>query len=84
MCRDTVWRASKERPYTVMHHARALTHVANLQGVAKLQVQRLVRALETAASMEKKPMTPHVRAQLGVKLRYILKSEDRGNSLPVT
>jgi hypothetical protein len=73
-CCTQVQRPTEERPYTEMHHGRSLNHVANLHGVPRLSVQRLVRALEAAASMGKGPVTAHAATQLAVKLRRIFKT----------
>lgn len=73
-CCKSVQRPTQERPFTEMHHGRSLVHVANLHTVSKLSVQRLVRALEAAASMGKSPVTAHAETQFAVKMRRIFKS----------
>lgn len=75
-CCATVRSPSSDYPHTEMVHGRSLRHVAHLHDVPKLHVQRMVRALEAVVSCRNGAATAHIRAQMHVKLRHILKRLD--------
>ncbi len=81
-CCEMISSPTCARPHTEMLHGRSLGHVAQLHGVPKLEVQRLVRALEAASTLRKGPVTGHGQAQLQIKLRHILKRLGDSKCLP--
>ncbi len=81
-CCEVISSPTCARPHAEMLHGRSLGHVAQLHGVPRLEVQRLVRVQEAVASLCKVPVTGHVRAQLEVKLRHILKRIDDNKCPP--
>ena len=72
-CCEEIRAASRAYPHTEMLHGRSLTHMSHLHDVPKLQLQRLVKALDAAKSLQQVSHSNHVKAQLLVKLRHILK-----------
>ena len=75
-CCAGLQRSSAKRPYSEMHHARSLTHVAHLYDVSVLHLRRLVRAFERAQRL---PLTSRQdRRQLKALLNTILQPAHRG------
>ncbi|MEX1236528.1 MAG: hypothetical protein WEB56_16215 [Roseovarius sp.] len=79
-CCDTIRAPSRALPYTEMTHGRSVTHVAQVRGVRKQHVQRLVKAWKKAATHE--PLSSHERIQLLVTLGSILKPVRQERSRP--
>lgn len=59
------------RPYSEMHHARSLTHVAQLYDVPVLHIRRLVKAI--ALSRQVSCTSPHAQRQFTVLIKNVLK-----------
>lgn len=63
--------ASIARPYTEMHHARSLIHLAHLYDVPVLHLRRLVKVIELG---RKFPLdTVHAQGQFTVLVKNILR-----------
>ncbi|MFG6531576.1 MULTISPECIES: hypothetical protein [unclassified Sulfitobacter] len=75
-CCAGLQRSSAKRPYSEMHHARSLTHVAQLYDVPVLHLRRLVKAHEKAQRVH--PTSRHAQGQLKVLLTNILQPVHRG------